>query len=121
LNDTRLAWWASFDTDWDPYIDDTIAIVDYEIYGAVLMHTVGAPEGIEKPGLPNGSNVIKDIFNSVRITAAGYLVTLGNVTITDQFRNRDVRQAFDACLNNPGAAEALQHPALKPLLELAAD
>jgi hypothetical protein len=120
-NDTRLAWWTSFDSDWDPYIDDTIATVGTQIYGAVLKHTVEAPEGIDKPNIPNGSNLVKDTFNAVRITATGYAVTLGNVTLKDQVRNRAVRQAFDAALNNPGAAEALAHPALKPLLDLAAD
>lgn len=120
-NDTRLAWWTSFDTDWDTYIDDTIAIVGLEPYGSILMHVEGAPEGVEKPGFPNAANFVKDIFNSARVTAAGLLVTLCDVTITDQLRNRDVRKAFDACLNNPGAAEALSHPALKPLLDLAAD
>ena len=120
-NDTRLAWWTSFDTDWDTYIDDTIAIVGSPIYGSILKHTVEAPDGIDQPGIPNGANLIKDIFNSVRITAAGYLVTLGDIAIAEQLRNRNIRKAFDASLNNPGAAEALQHPALKPLLELAAD
>ena len=112
---------TSFDTDWDSYIDDTIAIVGTPLYGSVLMHTVEAPEGIEKPNIANASNAVKDIFNSVRITGAGYLVTCANISIIEQLRNRDVRQAFDASLKNPGAAEALQHPALKPLLELAAD
>ena len=120
-NDTRLAWWTSFDTDWDTYIDDTIAIVGTPIYGSILKHTVEAPDGIDKPNIPNGSNLVKDTFNSVRITAAGYLVTHAEITVGDQTRNRGVRKAFDACLNNPGAAEALKHPALKPLLELAAD
>jgi hypothetical protein len=32
-----------------------------------------------------------------------------------------VQAAFQQVLNSPGAAEVLQHPALKPLLELAAD
>ena len=120
-NDTRLAWWTSFDTDWDTYIDDTITMVGTPIYGSILKHTVEAPDGIEKPNIPNASNLIKDTFNSVRITAAGYLVSHADSTIGDETRNRDVRKAFDACLNNPGAAEALKHPALKPLLELAAD
>jgi len=120
-NDTRLAWWTSFDTDWDTYIDDTIQFVGNAIYGSVLKHCVGVPDNIDQPNLPTGGNIIKDVFNSVRITAAGLLVTFADVSIGDQIRNRDVRKAFDAVLNNPGAAEALQHPALKPLLELAAD
>jgi hypothetical protein len=120
-NDTRLAWWTSFDSDWDPYIDDTFAAVGLEIYGKVLMHTLEAPEGIEKPGFPNAATAAKDLFNANRITAAGYSVTLGKVPLTDQMRNRAIREAFDASLNEPGAAEALAHPALKRLLDLAAD
>ncbi len=120
-NDTRLAWWTSFDTDWDTYIDDTIKFVGSAVYGSILKHTVGAPENIDQPGLPDGASIIKDIFNSHRITAAGLLVTLADITITDQIRNRNVRKAFDACLDEPGAAEALAHPALKRLLDLAAD
>ena len=32
-----------------------------------------------------------------------------------------MQEAFQQVLDDPAAAEALQHPALKPLLELAAD
>jgi hypothetical protein len=32
-----------------------------------------------------------------------------------------LQEAFQQVLDDPGAAEALQHPALKPLLEQAAD
>ena len=32
-----------------------------------------------------------------------------------------VQEAFQQVLDDPAAAEALQHPALKPLLERAAD
>ena len=120
-DDTRLAWFTSFDTDWDTYIDDTIALAGTVVYGNVIQHLVGAPEGIEKPGFENASNIFKDLFNACRITAAGFLPTNNNITVADQNRDHDIRNAFDACLNNPGAAEALAHPALKPLLELAAD
>ena len=120
-NDTRLVWLTSFDTDWDSYIDDTIAIIGTPLYGSILKHANEAPEGIEKPDIPNASTLVKDTFNAVRITAAGLLVTCAEISIVEQLRNRDLRKAFDAALNNPGAAEALQRPALKPLLELAAD
>ncbi|MGZ3337644.1 MAG: hypothetical protein ACXVBV_20190, partial [Isosphaeraceae bacterium] len=108
-NDTRLIWLTSFDTDWDTYIDDTIAIVGTELYGSILKHTVEAPEGIDRPNIPNGANLVKDVFNAVRITAAGLLVTCANISIIEQLRNRDVRNAFDAALKNPGAGQALQH------------
>jgi hypothetical protein len=43
------------------------------------------------------------------------------VTHTEIRKAMQVQQAFQQVLDTPGAAEALQHPALKPLLELAAD
>jgi hypothetical protein len=120
-NDTRLAWFTSFDTDWDTYIDDTIALAGTVVYGNVIQHLVGAPEGIEKPDFPNASNVFKDLFNAARVTASGFLPTNNELTVADQNRDRAIREAFKASLNEPGAAEALKHPALKRLLDLAAD
>jgi hypothetical protein len=120
-NDTRLMWLTTFDTDWDPYIDDTLALIGASIYGAILQHCENTPAGMEKPGFPNANAAVKDLFNSARITAAGLLVTLNTISTSEQVRNRNVRQAFDAALENPGAAKALEHPALKPLLDLAAD
>jgi hypothetical protein len=120
-NDTRLVWLTAFDTDWDSYIDDTMALVGVSIYASVLRHTVEAPEELNNPDNPNVSSLVKDTFNAVRITAAGVITTLANISIMEELRYRDVSRAFDAVLKDPGAAEALQHPALKPLLELAAD
>ena len=34
---------------------------------------------------------------------------------------KDLKQAFEEVLDHPDAAEALSHPALAPLLDLAAD
>jgi hypothetical protein len=42
-------------------------------------------------------------------------------TVKQGSRALAIDQAFDRVLENPGAAEALQHPALKPLADLAAD
>ena len=118
--DTRLVWLTSFDSDWDNYIDDTILLVGIPPYTKVLMHTLEGPEGLSED-TPNLGAVVKDLFNAVRITAAGVLVSNADVSIKEQFRHRDVNRAFETVLNNPDAAEALQHAALKPLLELAAD
>ena len=43
------------------------------------------------------------------------------MTVKEIQKALGVEQAFQQVLDTPGAAEALQHPALKPLLELAAD
>ena len=43
------------------------------------------------------------------------------MTHAEARKAKRVYEAFQQVLDDPGAAEALQHPALKPLLELAAD
>jgi len=38
---TRLCWNTAFDTDWDPYIDDAVAILGADAWTDWLQHTVG--------------------------------------------------------------------------------
>ena len=120
-NDTRFMWITSFDTDWDPYIDDTLRLIGQQLYGTVFQHTVEAPEGIAGPDLPNQANAIKDMFNNNRETAVGFLSAFKDLTLRELWTDRRIRKAFEEVLDNPDAAAALQHPALAPLLEVAAD
>ena len=120
-NDTRFMWITSFDTDWDPYIDDTLRLIGQQLYGTVFQHTVEAPEGIAGPDLPNQANAIKDMFNNNRETAVGFLSAFKDLTLRELWTDRRIRKAFEEVLDNPEAEVALQHPALAPLLEVAAD
>ena len=120
-NDTRFMWITSFDTDWDPYIDDTLRLIGQQLYGTVFQHTVEAPEGIAGPDLPNQANAIKDMFNNNRETAVGFLSAFKDLTLRELWTDRRIRKAFEEVLDNPEAEAALQHPALAPLLEVAAD
>jgi hypothetical protein len=43
------------------------------------------------------------------------------LTMTQIFKAQRLQEAFQQVLDDPAAEEALQHPALKPLLEQAAD
>lgn len=140
-NDTRLLWMTSFDTEWDPYIDDTIVLAGeaaaevilgrkaktreevlaagLAVYGTILQHTMEAPEGAGEGKIPNPGNAMKDLFNSARADATGYLRAQPDVTLLDHRKNREIRRAFDAVLQHPDAKEALRHPALKALCDLA--
>jgi hypothetical protein len=120
-DDTRFMWITSFDSDWDPYIDDTLRLIGQQLYGTVFQHTVEAPEGIAGPDLPNQANAIKDMFNNNRVTAVGFLSAFKDLTLRELWTSRRIRKAFEEVLDNPEAAAALQHPALAPLLEVAAD
>ena len=123
-NDTRLLWMTSFDTEWDPYIDDTFAVANSAVpYGKILQHTVEAPEGIADPNNPitQSARPVKDLFLATRVLAAGFAPTFPNTTARDIFKGEQLRKAFEKVLESPDAEEALKHPALKPLLELASE
>ena len=118
-NDTRYLHCAEFDTEWDPYIDDSVPGPKQRlIYANWIQHLVeGGDFGPDN--LPT-ANDVKVFFNMARKTAHIYIRTFGE-TATEEYRMRDVKKAFDEVLDNPDAATALQNPALKPLLDLAAE
>jgi len=53
-------------------------------------------------------------------TAGAYARNYGG-TVKEIRKAQRVNEAFQQVLDDPGAAEALQHPALRPLLDQAAD
>jgi hypothetical protein len=113
-DDTRLAFMTSFDGPWDAYMDDfftsgpTLALF-YAIFG----HT----EGYD--GLPDVA-AVKAFVLGAQQTASGYARNYGG-TVKEIRKAQRVNAAFQRVLDDPDAAEALQHPALAPLLEEAAD
>ena len=56
-----------------------------------------------------------------QIPASGYFNAISYLTHAEIRKAKRVNEAFQQVLDDPDAAEALQHPALKPLLEQAAD
>lgn len=118
--DTRLVWLTSFDTEWDPYIDDTFAVQNnFVAYGKILQHTVEAPEGIADPdsSLQASSRPVKDLFVGSRVVATGFAPTFPDATTWDIKRGERLVSAFQKVLDNRDAEEALSHPALRPLLD----
>jgi hypothetical protein len=113
-DDTRLAFATSFDGPWDAYMDDffqsgpTLALFD-----AIFKHV----EGYD--GLPDLA-AVKAFVLGAQVTAAAYQRNYGG-TVKEIRKALRVNEAFQRVLDDPAAGEALQHPALKPLLEEAAD
>ena len=71
-NDTRLLFATTFDTDWDPYIDDSLRVMTgVWPWGQFLQYTVEAPEGIEIPGRISDA-ATKEFLNRHRVRAAAY-------------------------------------------------
>jgi hypothetical protein len=112
--DTRLLFATSFDGPWDAYTDDFFSTgPTLELFDATFKHV----EGYE--GLPDLAALKKFILGAEE-TAAAYARNYGG-TVKEIRKAQRVNAAFQQVLDDPQAAEALTHPALKPLLDEAAD
>jgi hypothetical protein len=113
-DDTRLAFVTSFDGPWDAYMEDfftsgpTLALFD-----VIYRHTEGYG------GLPDRPT-LRDFVLGAQRTAGAYARNYGG-TVKEIRKAQRVNAAFQQVLDDPAAAEALQHPALRPLLDEAAD
>ena len=111
-DDTRLAFITSFDGPWDAYMED-FASKPLQLFDSIFRHA----EGYE--GLPDLA-AVKDFILSAQATAGGYARNYPG-TVKEIRKALRVNEAFQQVLDDPGAADALRHPALKPLLNEAAD
>src|SRR5712672_2219530 len=107
--DTRLLFATSFDGPWDAYMED-FASKPLQLFDSIFRHV----EGYE--GLP----AVKDFILSAQVTASAYARNYRG-TVKEIRKGLRVNEAFQQVLDDPGAADALRHPALKPLLNEAAD
>jgi hypothetical protein len=137
-NGQRLMWATTFENEWDPYFEDFV-LIGIEHFLDWLQHTAQYPAvsewvessgGVEKFSADNPDvdaqvkqtvGGLKKIVQSVQSPATSYFNNLSAWTMPEIVKAQRLQETFQQVLDNPGAAEALQHPALKPLLELAAD
>jgi hypothetical protein len=114
-NGTRLCWITAFDTDWDPYIDDAVAIIGQDSWVDWLRHT----EGYNPVEFSTGA-AIKAYLQAAQVPATGFFRAVPELTLGEVKKGERLRAAFEKVLDQPGALEALQQPVLKPLLDEAA-
>jgi hypothetical protein len=113
-DDTRLAFITTFDGPWEAYMEDfftsgpTLALFD-----AIFRHV----EGYD--GLPDLA-AVRSFVLSAEEGAVAYARNYPG-TVKEIKRAQRVHAAFQEVLDHPDAAEALQHPALRPLLDEAGD
>lgn len=136
-NGRRLMFAAGFETDWDPYVDDAILVVGLQHFLDWLQHTVEAEElaasvkslagdvdendpAYAEKVKPAGPQ-LKAVIQKIQTPATTYFNSLNDLTLPQIKKAQRLQQAFQQVLDDPAAQEALQHPALKPLLEQAAD
>ena len=113
-DDTRLLFATSFDGPWDAYMDDfATSGPTLQLFDAIFQHA----EGYE--GLPDTA-AVKGLVLDAQATAAAYARNYPG-TVKEIRKALRVNKAFQQVLDDPEAATALQHPALKPLLDEAAD
>jgi hypothetical protein len=128
---------SGFETEWDPYVDDAILIVGIDHFLDWMQHTVEAEElvaevkslvkdldkndpSFEEKVKPAGVH-LKELISKVQTPATTYFNALSDFTVPEIRKAQQVSQAFQQVLDDPAAQEALQHPALKPLLEQASN
>jgi len=116
-NETRLALVLTFDQTFDKYFDDFLTDAGTENFYEWLQHLSECPESMDKMTITQ----IKDAMGSVQTQAYDYVEAVPDMTIRQIVKARKLMQAFQQVLDNPAAAKALENPALKPLLDLAAD
>lgn len=109
---TRLLFATSFDGPWDAYMED-FASKPLGLFDTIFRHV----EGYE--GLPDVA-AVRNFVLSAQVTASGYARNYGG-TVKEIRKAERVNRAFQQVLDDPDAAQALQHPALKPLLDEGAD
>ena len=137
-NGQRLMWATTFENEWDPYFDDFVLIgiqhfvdwMQHTAQGTDVSAWIESSGGVEKfnPDSPEIEAQVKRtvgglkaIVQSVQSPATGYFNQLKTWTMPQIVKAQRLQEAFQQVLDDPGAGEALQHPALKPLLEQAAD
>ena len=139
----RMVWFTTFETDWDPYVEDAFMRIGIDHFTDWIQHLTAADEwfayireagGEEKYRAATkiygtaqekeeriGLSWLKKFLSDRQIPASGYYNAISYLTHAEIRKANRVYEAFQQVLDDPDAAEALQHPALKPLLEQAAD
>ena len=116
---TRLLIATTFDGDWDVYIDAFAVAGVLDAWDTFLIHCEGYPDEGWKASLTQEE--VKEFLTANQVTASDFLRDYPGVTNKEIKEALRVQAAVQESLDNPEAGEALQHPALKPLREVAAD
>jgi hypothetical protein len=116
-NGTRFYWETLFDTDFIPYVDDSVATLGLKTWHDWFQHCEECPDNL----LDLGPQGLRDFIQSVQIQSAGFYVTLSTKTIGELRKALRVQDALDQAANTAEGLAALQQPALKSLLDEAAD
>ena len=119
-NHTRLLLKISFDADFDTYFDDALTIITGGDKGKTGGSWFNNLEGL--PG--SFDSLTWEEFKNWLVaqqTEAAIFANTSDGSVKEIRKAQRVQKAFQQVLDHPDAAQALKHPALKPLLDEAAD
>ena len=120
-NDTRLLITISFDLDFDPYFDDAMHVLVHGDKSQIRFHWIQHLEETPEGGYDAMSwEDFKNFLVSSQ-TEADVFANTDDASVQEIRKALRVQKAFQQVLDHPEAAQALQHPALKPLLDEAAE
>jgi hypothetical protein len=92
-NDTKILFATTYDTEWDPYIDDFATKVPDDL-DVVFCNCEGWP-GIRSPA-------VKDFIVKHQIQALGWFVASPNLTVAETRRLERVGKAVEGLLDKVG-------------------
>jgi hypothetical protein len=116
-NGTRFYWETLFDTEFIPYVDDSVATLGLKTWHDWFQHCVECPDNF----LDLGPQGLRDFIQSAQVQSAGFFVALADKTLGELRKAIRVQEALELVAAQPEGLAALQNPALKPLLDEAAD
>jgi len=138
-NGRQFSFHTTFETDFDPYLDDAILIVGLEHFVDWLQHLVegdGFMAEVESIGgmkkldrndpdfertQKQFSAKLKKLVQDMQVQSVSYFNVFSGLTNPQVTKAQRLYQTFQQVLEDSTAEEALKHPALKPLLEQAAE
>ena len=121
-NDQQFWFCVSFDTAFDPYMEDIFQFSDRgSFHYDVFQHLEGGPVEMGVTQKTWTADDFKAMVLTHEVDTLTFLSSVPDMTTAETLKAQKLLKAFEQVLDNPDAAEALQHPALKPLLDLAAE
>jgi hypothetical protein len=119
IDDEYLVFTSDFDGDDDSYLSDFYSMEitpgpSLGLFNSAWKYTEGWPG-------PGDKDAFVDFWKRNKVEELLTYSYYPGVTAKEVRKALRVQQAFQTVLDDPDAAAALQHPALKPLLDEAAD
>jgi hypothetical protein len=119
FDNTYLVFTSEFDGDTDSYLEDFYSMEitpgpSFGIFNSAWKYTEGWPG-------PGNKDAFVDFWKRNKVEELLTYSFYPGVTAKEVRKAVRVQKAFQDALDQPGAAEALKHPALKALLAEAAD